>query len=57
VRFLKPIVFQVNRFFPERQFLYRSQGRVRYISLSRNFQLAMSLLTLVVLIWGGVTWG
>lgn len=56
MRFLKPIVFQVNRLFPERQFLYRSQGRVRYISLSRNLQLAMSLLALLLLAWGGVIW-
>lgn len=56
MQFIKPINLYVNRFFPERQFLYRSQGRVRCISLSRNLQLALSLLVLMALTWGTLVW-
>lgn len=50
------ITSYVSRFFPERQLLYRSQGRVRYISVSRNLQLVISLLSLVATILAGVAW-
>ncbi len=50
------ITFHVNRLFPERQLLYRSQGRVRYISVSRNLQLALSLLVLIAVILASAAW-
>lgn len=56
MRILNSIAPQVTRLFPERQFLYRSQGRVRYISLSCNVQIALSLFMLILIGWGVAAW-
>lgn len=56
MQLLKTIRLHVNQLFPERQLLYRSQGRVRYISLSRNVQIGMCLLVLVMIGWAGASW-
>lgn len=56
MQLLKTISLHVNQLFPERQLLYRSQGRVRYISLSRNVQIGMCLLVLMMVGWAGASW-
>ena len=56
MQLLSTIRHHVNALLPERQFLYRSQGRVRYISLSRNVQIGMCLLVLVMIGWAGASW-
>lgn len=56
MQLLKTISLRVNQFFPERQVLYRSQGRVRYVSLSRNVQIGMCLLVLMMVGWAGASW-
>jgi len=41
----------IERAFPERQLIYRSQAKVRYISLSRSSQMAISAVALVAMAW------
>ena len=40
-----------ERAFPERQLIYRSQARVRYLSLSRQAQMAISAFAIVATGW------
>ncbi|MFC4348288.1 peptidoglycan DD-metalloendopeptidase family protein [Kordiimonas lipolytica] len=49
--------FQIFRqkYFPERQLFLRSEGRVRFVTFSSNFQMATSSAVLVALGWGLVT--
>jgi len=40
-----------DRLFPERQFLYRSQAKIRYLSLSQPAQVFIALVAITVLGW------
>jgi len=42
------------RFFPERQVYFRTNGEVRFISLSRRVQIAASLVCLSMIVWFSV---
>jgi len=44
-----------DKYFPERQVFLRSKGRVRFLTISTNMQLAMSSAASVFLVWGLVT--
>jgi murein DD-endopeptidase MepM/ murein hydrolase activator NlpD len=53
VQLRKTIAVFIQRWYPERQFFYRSRGQVRFVSLSQHVQIASSLL-LVAGLGGGV---
>ena len=54
VKLRKTIALFTQRWYPERQFFYRSRGQVRFVSLSQHVQIALSLLLVTGL--GGVVY-
>ena len=57
VQLRKAIAVFVQRWYPERQFFYRSRGQVRFVSLTQPAQIALSLLLVSSLGWGVFAWG
>lgn len=47
------VVRAIDRVFPEREFHYRAQGRVKYFSLTRGFQVGLAAILLIAIAWGG----
>ncbi len=41
----------INRIFPDRQLYFRTNGDVRFISISKNTQIFVSTLTMCIVIW------
>jgi len=44
-----------GKYFPERQLFLRSEGRVRFLTITTNIQLFISACTIVLLGWGAIT--
>lgn len=51
MQLLNFIQLSIKRLYPERQFFYRSQGRVRFVALSPRAQIVLTLVLLPALAW------
>ncbi len=49
------ILFFRGKYFPERQLFLRSEGRVRFLTIGTNTQIAMASALAISLVWGSVT--
>ncbi len=56
VQLRKSIAVFIQRYYPERQFFYRSRGQVRFVSVSQRVQIALSMLFVTGLGGGAATW-
>jgi len=48
-------LFIRGKYFPERQIFLRSEGRVRFLTIRSNVQIAMASTAAILLLWGTVT--